>query len=97
MLEHIAETGSISASARLMGMSYRRAWLLVDTMNQCFSSPLVEKVKGGKGGGGAEITELGQEVLRRYRKMERDAAKAAAKEMAALEKLLADQPPENPR
>lgn len=96
MLEHIAETGSISAAARLMDMSYRRAWLLVNTMNQCFSSPLVEKVKGGKGGGGAEITELGREVLRRYRKMERDAAKAAAKEMAALEKLLADRPPENP-
>ncbi len=96
MLEHIAEEGSISAAARRMGMSYRRAWLLVDTMNQCFRSPLVEKVKGGKGGGGACITDLGREVLRRYRKMESDAMGAVAKEMAALEKLMSEQPPEDP-
>ncbi len=96
MLEHIAEEGSISAAARRMGMSYRRAWLLVDTMNQCFRSPLVEKVKGGKGGGGARITDLGREVLHRYRKMESDAMGAASKEMAALEKLMSLQPPEDP-
>jgi molybdate transport system regulatory protein len=96
MLEYIAEDGSISAAARRMGMSYRRAWLLVDTMNHCFRSPLVEKVKGGKGGGGACITDLGREVLRRYRKMESDAMGAVAEEMAALEKLLSLQPPEEP-
>lgn len=97
MLEHIAETGSISAAARMMGMSYRRAWLLVDTMNQCFRSPLVEKVKGGKGGGGARITQFGREVLNRYRKMEEDARQATADDMTLFEDLLSDQPPEDPR
>ena len=53
LLEAIASTGSISAAARAMGMSYRRAWLLVDTMNHCFKSDLVETVVGGPGGGGA--------------------------------------------
>jgi molybdate transport system regulatory protein len=68
LLQAIEETGSISAAARRMKMSYRRAWLLVDTMNQCFYGPLVETATGGNHGGGARITELGKEVLRRYRK-----------------------------
>lgn len=96
LLETIGETGSISAAARKMGMSYRRAWLLVDTMNQCFRAPLVETALGGKGGGGAVVTEVGQEVLRRFRAMERTAAKAVAGEMDQLVRLLARQPPDNP-
>lgn len=96
LLEHIAETGSISAAAKRMGMSYRRAWLLVDTMNQCFRAPLVETATGGKGGGGARITGTGHEVLSRYRQMERIAAAAVADEMAALTALLADAPPDDP-
>jgi molybdate transport system regulatory protein len=94
LLEHIAETGSISAAARRMDMSYRRAWLLVDTLNQCFKSPLVETATGGKGGGGARITDFGREVLARYRKMERKAAEAAAPDLAALSEFLAPHPPE---
>jgi molybdate transport system regulatory protein len=66
LLEAIAKTGSISAAAREMRMSYRRAWLLVHTMNECFASPLVEAAKGGRAGGGAQLTPTGWEVLARY-------------------------------
>ncbi|MDP2156067.1 MAG: LysR family transcriptional regulator [Sulfuricella sp.] len=95
LLEQIAETGSISAAARRMNMSYRRAWLLVDTMNQCFRKPLVGTATGGKGGGGAQITDLGMEVLRRYREMERKAAAAVSEDMATLSTLFAEKPPED--
>ena len=70
LLELIEETGSISAAARRMGMSYRRAWLLVETMNRCFASPLVETAQGGKGGGGAGVSEMGQQVLSLYHQLE---------------------------
>jgi molybdate transport system regulatory protein len=96
LLERIAETGSISAAAKRMGMSYRRAWLLVETMNQCFRAPLVEAAKGGKGGGGAHLSSLGYEVLSRYRQMERTAALAVADQMAQLAALFAARPPDDP-
>ena len=93
LLQAIAETGSISAAGRRMAMSYRRAWLLVSTMNQCFQSPLVETAKGGAGGGGgAQLTPLGREVLERYRRMERLTAAAVENEMAALRRVLASSP-----
>src|SRR5215470_9370951 len=66
LLRAIEDTGSISAAARRMGMSYRRAWLLVRTMNTCFAEPLVEAEKGGRTGGGAAITPAGREVLEAY-------------------------------
>lgn len=88
LLEAIARTGSISAAAREMEMSYRRAWLLVDTMNQCFKSPLVSAIKGGSGGGGAAVTALGLEVLARYRAMETKAAASVAVEMREFTRLL---------
>ncbi|MCW8828959.1 MAG: LysR family transcriptional regulator [Gammaproteobacteria bacterium] len=96
LLEHIAEGGSISAAARQMGMSYRRAWLLVDTMNHCFRSPLVETAAGGKGGGGAVVTPLGLQVLEHYRRMQQLAEAAVADELAALERLIAPAPPLEP-
>ena len=74
LLRAIDETGSISAAARQMGMSYRRAWLLVRTMNECFRAPLVEAVKGGAEGGGARLTKMGREVLSHYRDVVRLAA-----------------------
>ena len=74
LLMLIEETGSISAAARRMGMSYRRAWLLVETMNRCFASPLVETAQGGKGGGGAGVSELGRRVLVLYQQMEANLA-----------------------
>ena len=88
LLEAIAKTGSISAAARSLGMSYRRAWLLVDTMNRCFREPLVEAEVGGKRGGGARLTKSGAVAARRYRKIERLAAAASAGEMRALVRLL---------
>lgn len=91
LLDAVAHTGSISAAAREMGMSYRRAWLLVDTMNRCFKTPLVEASKGGSGGGGARVTELGLDVLARYRAMELKAAASVAAEMRAFTRLLAKQ------
>ncbi len=66
LLAAIAETGSISAAARAMRMSYRRAWLLVQTINACFDPPLVEAEKGGRTGGGARLTAAGAQVLARY-------------------------------
>ena len=78
LLEAIAETGSISAAARRMRMSYRRAWLLVHTMNECFAQPLIVAEKGGKTGGGAALTETGEAILARYRQLSRDAARVFA-------------------
>ena len=88
LLEAIAKTGSITAAARSLGMSYRRAWLLVDTMNRCFKNPVVETEAGGKRGGGTRLTVTGAEALRRYRKVERLAERAGATELRALERLL---------
>jgi molybdate transport system regulatory protein len=76
LLDAIAETGSISAAARRMRMSYRRAWLLVQTMNECFAKPLVSAAKGGKAGGGAELTSTGAAVLAQYRQLAETAATA---------------------
>ena len=92
LLRAIAETGSISASAKRMGMSYRRAWLLVDTMNRCFREPLVASATGGSGGGGARITPFGRGVLARYRTMRGRAERALDAEIARFSELLADRP-----
>jgi len=90
LLEAIAESGSISRAAKAMGMSYRRAWLLVETMNGCFRAPLVEAARGGSGGGGARVTPLGHEVLLRYREMEEHAAEVLAPELADFAALTRD-------
>lgn len=88
LLESISETGSISAAGRALGMSYKRAWLLVDSMNAHFQGPLIEAAKGGNRRGGAVLTPLGEEVLTRYRRMERKALKGIAGEIAGFEALL---------
>ena len=95
LLDAIAETGSISAAARALGMSYRRAWLLIDTMNRCFREPVIETASGGKGGGGARVTPLGEEVLRRYRSMEDTAVASVRDQIAEFSGLLADEPPDD--
>ncbi|HEX6957924.1 MAG TPA: LysR family transcriptional regulator [Ferrovibrio sp.] len=84
LLQGIAETGSISAAGRRLNMSYKRAWLLIDTMNRCFRAPLVTAGSGGKAGGGAALTALGEEVLARFRHMEQAAQKACAADLKAL-------------
>jgi molybdate transport system regulatory protein len=88
LLERIRATGSISAAGRQMEMSYKRAWMLVETMNAAFREPLVAGVRGGSGGGGARLTGTGEEVLRLYRAVEDQALAAARPEIAALEALL---------
>jgi molybdate transport system regulatory protein len=90
LLEVIAKTGSISAAAREMGMSYRKAWSLVDRMNTDFTGPLVEKVAGGRGGGGARLSPLGQDVLARYHVIEDKAAESVKADMEAFAPLLRD-------
>lgn len=90
LLEGIDKTGSIAAAGRALGMSYKRAWYLVETMNRCFERPLVEASKGGRAGGGAMLTEIGHEVLARYRRMEALTAEAVEPEMAALRAFVAD-------
>lgn len=89
LLEGIRDTGSIAAAGRLMNMSYTRAWGLVTEMNAEYRAPLVESAKGGAGRGGASLTPLGEDVLKRYRRMERAAARAVAADLAALRKNLA--------
>jgi len=88
LLEAIAATGSITAAARQLGMSYRRAWLLVDTMNRCFRVPVVKAEAGGKRGGGTRLTPSGEEVVRNYRRIERLATRAGASEMRRLLRLI---------
>ena len=88
LLEAIDRAGSISAGARELGLSYRRAWDLVDTMNHCFKHPLVTRVKGGKGGGGAQLTAEGKQLLDLYRAMETKALKAIGPDWKTIQKSL---------
>ncbi|MBK5925897.1 winged helix-turn-helix domain-containing protein [Rhodobaculum claviforme] len=90
LLERIAACGSIAAAGREMGMSYKRAWALVGTLNAMFRDPLVARTRGGAGGGGAVLTPAGHEVLELYRALERDAACAGAARLAALRARLRD-------
>jgi molybdate transport system regulatory protein len=92
LLDAVEHAGSISAAARTMGMSYRRAWVLIEAMNRDFKEPLVETSAGGSGGGGAQVTEAGNEALRRYRAMEDKASAAVKKEMSAFADLLNETP-----
>jgi molybdate transport system regulatory protein len=85
LLEGIRDTGSISAAGRRMKMSYKRAWLLVDSLNQAFRQPVVVAQHGGKAGGGAALTGFGAELVARYRRVEGAAARAFAREIAPLE------------
>jgi molybdate transport system regulatory protein len=84
LLELIAETGSISAAARAMGMSYRRAWLLIDDLKTVFGEAVVETAAGGRQGGGARLSARGASVLAAFRRMERAAEEAAAREIAIM-------------
>ena len=88
LLEAVRATGSISGAGRALGFSYRRTWLLVDTMNRAWPEPLVATAHGGAKGGGAVVTPLGEAVLAQYRALEAALATAARKPAAALTKLL---------
>lgn len=88
LLEKIDETGSISAAGRALDMTYRRAWELVDHLNKAFGRPLVTGQTGGAGGGGAKLTELGREVVERYRALQAATEAAAEPHVAVLEGLM---------
>jgi molybdate transport system regulatory protein len=94
LLQGIAETGSIAAAGRRLGMSYKRAWSLVETLNGMFRSPLVSATKGGAAGGGASLTAEGAAVLSHYRAIQLRAAEATVDHLAALRGSTAD-PPRN--
>lgn len=96
LLELIDALGSISAAGRRMGMSYRRAWLLVDSLNRCFREPLVASHTGGAHGGGAALTPAGVAVVRHYRAVEAAAQAAGAVHLEALTHALADRPAAEP-
>jgi molybdate transport system regulatory protein len=85
LLECIDEQGSISAAGRAMKMSYRRAWVLVDELNHSFAEPLVHTQLGGQAGGGATLTRLGKDVVRRYRAIERRIFSASRDHLAVLD------------
>jgi molybdate transport system regulatory protein len=92
LLEAIDRTGSISGAAKEMQMSYRRAWVLLESTNAAFVEPLVLTSAGGSGGGGATLTDFGRGVLERYREMERKAADAVSSDFAIFSKLLKTPP-----
>lgn len=90
LLERIDRCGSIAAAGREMGMSYKRAWELVGTLNAMFRAPVVESTRGGPGGGGAVLTDAGREILHLYRGVEREAIEAGATRLAAMQSQLKD-------
>jgi molybdate transport system regulatory protein len=85
LLELIEATGSISAAGRAMAMSYRRAWLLVESLNNGLRAPVVAAQPGGRHGGGAQLTAFGRDLIARYRAIEREAAAAADRHLGAIE------------
>ena len=89
LLEAIIETGSISAAARKLEMSYRRAWLLIDDINHQLKEPAVLRTKGGRLGGVSELTDSGKHLVKLYRDIERKATAEARSDIRALTKLLA--------
>lgn len=88
LLDAIVQHGSISAAGRSMGMSYKRAWDLVNTMNLSFCKPVVVTAKGGSHGGGAEVTEFGQSILTAYRDLEKKAYLSIADDIEKMTQLL---------
>jgi len=85
LLRKVAETGSISAAAREMGLGYRRAWFLLDTLQRCFDAPLFSSERGGPGKGGSVVTQLGHELLERHAAHEHAVAQISSDFLAWLE------------
>jgi molybdate transport system regulatory protein len=89
LLEAIGETGSITAAAKHLDMSYRRAWLLLDELNHALRQPAVDSAKGGAHGGGSEITAAGRELIALYRRIEQTAATSCQPDLARLLAMVA--------
>lgn len=90
LLEAVRQQGSISAAARHLGMSYRRAWLLIDELNRTLTHPATVSEQGGQSGGGCVLTPVGENIVRLYREIEAKAQAACASEIAALTDLVKD-------
>ena len=88
LLQAISDTGSIAAAGRRLGMSYKRAWQLVEILNAMFAEPLVDSSRGGPAGGGASLTRTGNEVLDLYRRIQDESARAGAKPLSRLQELM---------
>ena len=88
LVSHIDQTGSISAAARAMGMSYRRAWQLVDALNESFSQPVILTEIGGRRGGGARVTKFGRELVQAYHRMEHKASAVIARDLREFNRHL---------
>lgn len=84
LLESVRDTGSIAAAARAMGMDYKRAWMLLESLDRAYDAPTIERSAGGAGGGGAALTPLGAELLARYRRLE-VGARASTADLAEFE------------
>jgi molybdate transport system regulatory protein len=100
LLEEVARTGSISEAGRKLGMSYRRAWLLIDDMNRCFNQAVVSAKPGGSQGGGTSVTKFGADLIRHYRAIEAAAQRAGKSHLGSLEAALRDgkkPPPAKPQ
>lgn len=88
LLEAVREQGSISAAARVLGMSYRRAWLLIDELNRSLKSPATTSEQGGQSGGGCTLTHVGEAIVRLYREIEVEAQRSCAKQIGELTRLI---------
>ncbi|HEX7219369.1 MAG TPA: LysR family transcriptional regulator [Burkholderiales bacterium] len=88
LVERIAETGSISAAARAMGMSYRRAWQLVEALNRDYRERVIDTATGGRRGGGAQVTRFGREIVAQFRAMEDKASAAIAGDLKRFERYI---------
>ena len=87
LLRTVAELKSIAAAARKLSIPYKRAWVLIDSLNQGFGKPVVETTSGGKGGGGTSLTILGQQLVEKYDALEKQLNAQAAEELAAVRAL----------
>ncbi|MFM0734679.1 LysR family transcriptional regulator [Paraburkholderia sediminicola] len=88
LLEAVREYGSISAAARSLGMSYRRAWLLIDELNRSLKAPATHSEQGGQSGGGCTLTAVGENIIRLYRDVEVEAQRSCAKQLAELTRMI---------
>jgi molybdate transport system regulatory protein len=97
LLEAIQSSGSLSQAARDLGMSYRRAWLLVHSLNSAFNEPVTRASTGGRGGGGVVLTPFGATLVERYRRLEREFAALAARRLGGIHAAVAEPPAGRPK
>ena len=90
LLEKVQETGSIAEAGRTLGMSYKRAWQLIGTMNDAFKEPVVITSRGGASKGGATLTQFGEDLLARYRRLQGEAEQVAESTLKDLKSALAN-------